>query len=163
MASISVLGGVVLVAGPASLPAGLKLLHGRGEGRDSGGRKVESGPAFKRTPPVAPALLEGAALEVWNRIVPELTRLEVLKDGDAEVLATYCVTYAAWEDATRRLAEDGRVLEDRNGMKRHPSAIDQIALAKELRAIAGHFGLTPSTEQALAKAAAVDEDDNPFD
>ncbi|MCY4726710.1 phage terminase small subunit P27 family [Nocardioides sp. STR2] len=148
----------------AQEPANLRLLKGRGDGRDSGGRKVEQGPGFKRTPPHPPIWLEGEALDVWRRITPELTRLDLLKEGDAEVLATYCETWVDFVEATATIKREGYYIDARQGTLKHPAVGIKHAAAKELRAIAAHFGLTPSTEQALARGGADDNDaENPFD
>ena len=152
------------MAAPVPEPAALKLLNGRGNGRDSGGRKVNVGPGFKRTPPEPPAWLDGDALALWRRIVPELTRLDILKDGDAEVLATYCETWVDFVEATATLKTEGYYIDARQGTLKHPAVGIKHQAARELRAIASHFGLTPSTEQALARGS--DDDgsgDNPFD
>lgn len=147
----------------AAQPAALKLLHGRGEGKDSAGRPVHEGPAFRRVPPEAPEDMTPAARAVWDRVVPELSRLDLLKDGDREVLVTYCEQWAVHEAATRTVRQEGLFIDAKQGMLTHPAVGIQRAAAKELRAIAAHFGLTPSTEQALARGSENDDDeDNPF-
>lgn len=150
--------------GYAAEPAALRLLHGRGDGRDSGGRVVKQGPGFKRVPPSPPSWLEGDALAVWERITPELIRLDILKDGDAEVLATYCETWVDFVEATATLKREGYYIDARQGTLKHPAVGIKHQAARELRAIAAHFGLTPSTEQALARGGSDDDEgDNPFD
>ena len=148
----------------AAQPAALKLLHGRGEGKDSGGRTVNPGPSFRRVPPKPPEWLTGDALDVWNRVVPELARLDIVKAEDAETLATYCQTWQVFVDATAVIAEEGMFIDARQGKLAHPAVGIQRNAAKELRSIAAHFGLTPSTEQALARGAGDDGGEgNPFD
>jgi len=152
------------MANPVPEPVPLKLLKGRGDGRDSGGRKVKHGPEFRREPPQPPFWLEGEALDLWRRITPELTRLDILKDGDAEVLATYCELWADFTAATATLKREGYYIEARQGTLKHPAVGIKHQAARELRAIAAHFGLTPSTEQALARGGDDDDDEgNPFD
>ena len=147
----------------AAEPAALKLLHGTGDGRDSGGRVVNQGPGFRRVPPTPPVWLDGEALDLWRRITPELTRLDLLKDGDAEVLATYCETWVDFVEATATIKREGYYIEARQGTLRHPAVAVKRQAAADLRAIAAHFGLTPSTEQALARGGNDDDGDNPFD
>jgi P27 family predicted phage terminase small subunit len=150
--------------GRTAKPAALKLLHGDGNGKDSGGREVNAGPAFKRVPPEPPFWLDGEALAEWNRVVPELTRLDIIKSEDAATLTTYCEMWARFVDATATIAREGMFIEAKQGMLAHPAVGIQRASAKEVRAIAAHFGLTPSTEQALARGAGDDgEERNPFD
>jgi phage terminase small subunit len=59
--------------------------------------------------------------------------------------------------------EEGQVIEARQGKLPHPCVGIARAAGREMRSWAAHFGLTPSTEQALARGADDgDEDDNPF-
>ena len=64
--------------GRTAQPAALKLIGGRGNGRDSGGRVVNPGPAFRRLPPKPPTWLSREAAAEWKRVVPGLQRLDLL-------------------------------------------------------------------------------------
>ncbi|MFY3807708.1 hypothetical protein ACOS9C_25865, partial [Escherichia coli] len=61
--------------GRTAQPAQLKLINGRSDGRDSGGRAVNPGPAFRRIAPKPPTWLSTEAKAEWRRIVPGLQRL----------------------------------------------------------------------------------------
>ena len=74
--------------GRTAAPAALRLLHGDGEGRDSGGRMVPVGPAFKRLRRHRPTTWS-ARRDEWDRVVPGLTRLDLLKPEDCAVLVTF--------------------------------------------------------------------------
>lgn len=153
-------------------PAKLKLLAGRGNGTDSGGRKVKQGPAFKRLPPEPPEWLTAEARAEWERVVPGLTRLDILKEEDRAVLAAYCETWARFVEATRDVQQRGLTIENHSTRKdgtestwttTNPAVGIASTAGKELRAFAAQFGLTPSSEAALAKGGDDgDEDDNPF-
>jgi P27 family predicted phage terminase small subunit len=144
-------------------PAALKLIEGRGPGRDSGGRKVAASLGFVRLPPEPPYWLEGEALAEWNRVVPELARLELIKPIDSASLAAYCTTWARFVDAQALLAAEGLLGFNSQGRVRHPAVAIVEAASKELRAWAQEFGLTPSAEQRVTRPEAPDgEDDNPF-
>lgn len=152
-------------------PAALKLLHGRGEGRDSGGRVVNAGPAFRRIPPKPPTWLSREAAAEWRRVVPGLTRLDLLKEEDRAVLAAYCETWSVYVAATRLVTQQGVMTEavtvrPDGSESRRPMANPAVAIARnagrELRGFAAQFGLTPSTEQALARGADDDDEENPF-
>ena len=151
------------MAAPTAQPAALKLLHGRGEGRDSGGRPVKQGPGFKRTPPSPPEWLTGDALTMWHQVVPELVRLDLVKAEDQATLATYCEAWADFVSATKTIQDEGYYIEARQGMLKHPAVGIKHQAMKEIRSIAAHFGLTPSTEQALARGGGDDDQENPFD
>ncbi|MGQ4514230.1 phage terminase small subunit P27 family [Streptomyces sp. DW26H14] len=144
-------------------PAALKLLKGRSDGRDSGGRPVNTGPAFKRLPPEPPEWLTDEARAEWDRVVPGLTRLDLLKPEDRAALAAYCETWAVFVEATDAVRRDGLTIEAAQGTLPHPAVAIARNAGRELRTWAGHFGLTPSTEQALARGANDGgEQDNPF-
>ncbi|WP_031095515.1 phage terminase small subunit P27 family [Streptomyces sp. NRRL S-15] len=144
-------------------PAALKLIKGRAPGKDSAGRPVNVGPAFKRVPPEPPEWLTDEAAEEWTRVVPGLSRLDLLKPEDRSSLAAYCEAWATFVSATRTVQEEGLVIEARQGKLAHPCVGIARAAGREMRSWAAHFGLTPSTEQALARGADDGgEDDNPF-
>lgn len=149
----------------AAKPAALKLINGRGPGVDSGGRKVPETPAFKRLPPEAPEWLPDEARAEWERVVPELARLDLVKPIDRASLTAYCLTWSRLVTAQREIADDGGSVLGQNsqGRVRHPAVAVVEAASKELRAWAQEFGLTPSAEQKVAAKGGGDgEDDDPF-
>ncbi|MER8266521.1 phage terminase small subunit P27 family [Streptomyces griseus] len=152
------------MASPKKRPAGLKLIEGRAPGRDSGGRKVVEPPAFKRLPPEAPDWLPAEARAEWDRIVPELARLDLLKPVDRSALTAYCLTWDRLVRAQREMESDGSVLSTNSqGRVRHPAVAVIEAASKELRAWAGEFGLTPSAEAKVSRQGDDDGDStNPF-
>ncbi|MFD8937316.1 phage terminase small subunit P27 family [Streptomyces sp. NPDC059578] len=164
-------GGEAAVARTAQ-PAVLKLLKGRADGRDSGGRVVAPGPAFRRIPPKPPTWLSREAAAEWRRVAPGLTRLDLLKEEDRATLTAYCETWAMYVRATRAVNEDGltsTVVSTRaDGTETvrevtHPLIAVARNAGRELRGFAAQFGLTPATEQALARGAENNGDPgNPF-
>ncbi|WP_067171165.1 phage terminase small subunit P27 family [Microtetraspora niveoalba] len=144
-------------------PVALKLLNGTSEGRDSGGRKVTPPPAFRRLPPKPPTWLTREARAEWRRVAPELTRLDLLKEGDRATLAVYCETWARFVEATRTIQREGLTIEAKQGLLAHPAVAIARSAGRELRAFAVQFGLTPASEGAVAKGADDgEEDNNPF-
>ncbi|APY88180.1 phage terminase small subunit P27 family [Streptomyces alfalfae] len=149
--------------GRTAQPAALKLIKGRGNGKDSGGRPVNAGPAFKRLPPEPPEWLSDEAAAEWARVLPELARLDLVKEGDRSALAAYCEAWATFRDATETVQREGLTIQAAQGTLAHPAVAIARNAGKEVRAWAAHFGLTPSTEQALARGADDgNEDENPF-
>lgn len=159
--------------GRTAEPAALKLLKGRGAGVDSGGRKVERGPAFHREPPTAPSWLSPEARAEWDRVVPGLVQLDILKAEDRAALSAYCETWARFVEASRDIAVNGLTVVNHSTRKdgtqsewttQNPSVGIAAAAGRELRMFAREFGLTPSSEAALAKGADDDGDEaeNPF-
>ena len=158
--------------GRTAKPAALKLISGRAPGRDSGGRVVNKGPAFRRIPPKAPTWLSREAAAEWKRVAPGLERLDLLKEEDRAVLAAYCETWSQFVTATRTVSREGITSEvttisvsgaETTRTVPNPAVAIARSAGRELRAFAAQFGLTPSSEQALARGADNgEEDDNPF-
>ena len=163
----------------AARPAALKLIEGRGHGRDSGGRKVAIAPLFKRVPPEAPEWLPVEARAEWDRVVPELARLELTKPVDRAALTAYVLTWQRLVDASKLVSEhqdftyvirgkDGEVIDSERidgygllgqnsqGIVRAPWVAIIEAASKDLRAWCAEFGFTPSAEAKLS----VQEADN---
>lgn len=146
-------------------PAALKLVNGRGPGRDSGGRQVPKTPGFKRLPPEAPEWLPDEARAEWARVVPELARLDLVKPIDRASLTAYCLTWDRLVTAQKEIASDGGSVLGKNsqGRVRHPAVAVAEAASKELRAWAQEFGLTPSAEQRVGSKGGGDgQEDDPF-
>lgn len=155
-------------SGPAPRPAPLKLLEGRSPGRDSGGRPVPAVPGFVRdAPELPPEWFPAAARAEWDRVVPELMRVQLLKPIDRAALMAYCMTVCRLEVAYREWLEDtgGTHVTGTNsqGRVRHPTMPVIDAATRELRALAAEFGLTPSAEQRVASPeGGGGGPDNPF-
>lgn len=144
-------------------PATLQLLKGRGNGTDSGGRKVKTPPSFRRLAPTAPTWLSREAKAEWRRVVPGLQNLDLLKPEDRAVLTAYCETWATFVDATRKVRAEGLTIEAKQGMLPHPAVGIARNAGRELRSFANLFGLSPAAEMALGKASGDGEEDtNPF-
>jgi P27 family predicted phage terminase small subunit len=102
----------------------------------------------------------------WDRVVPELQRLQLLKPPDAASLAAYCEAWSRFKQASEIVAREGMVLhDDKLGRsQRHPALLTAEAASKELRAWAHEFGLTPSAEARLVTPKGDDgaQETNPF-
>ena len=150
------------MASPKPRPVVLKLLEGRGNGTDSGGRKVAPVPAFKRLPPVAPDWLPAEAAAEWDRVVPELARLELVKPVDRAALTAYCLTWDRLVTAQRMATENGLLATNSQGEVRAPWVAIIEAASKELRSWAGEFGFTPSAESKLSTQEASNDEEDIF-
>ena len=80
--------------GRTAAPTTLKLLKGRGEGRDSGGCPVTHTPKFVREAPHPPEWLDAEARAEWDRVTPGLEALDMLKPEDRAALAAFCETWS---------------------------------------------------------------------
>lgn len=152
--------------GPAATPAGLKLVKGQRPGRDSGGRPVNVAPKFLRGAPDAPDMLSERAREEWDRIVPGLEALDLLKPEDFAALVEHCETWATYVAAVALVREQGIVLTnpDNGRQYKNPALAAAESAGQQLRASCREFGLTPSSEQNLGKPMSGDGDDgeDPF-
>jgi P27 family predicted phage terminase small subunit len=161
--------------GRTAQPPALKLLKGRGNGTDTGGRKVAAPPPFRRIAPKPPTWLSREAAAEWRRVVPGLQNLDLLKEEDRATLAAYCETWATYVAATKDVTKHGLTIEKITTATKgdetrvtvttmtNPSVIVARNAGKELRAWATHYGLTPSAESGLGKGGDDGEEaDNPF-
>ena len=121
----------------AARPAALRLLNGRTADTDSGGRKVEPGPALARSAPQPPSWLSTEARAEWRRIVPELTRLRLIATIDRGSLAAYCTCWAHYRECVELYAQH------------RCTTSTMVTASRELRQWAREFGLTPSSEGSL--------------
>lgn len=159
-------------AGRTPKPAKLKLIEGRSPGRDSGGRPVSGPPAFRRLPPEAPPWLGEEARAEWDRVVPELARLELTKPIDRAALVAYCEMWEVFVRASAEVRERGLTVENHSVKKdgtesvwytANPAVAVQRNAQAALRGWAAEFGLTPSAEQKVGgKDGDGDGEDNPF-
>lgn len=150
------------MAAPTPQPAALKLLSGRGDGKDSGGRAVNAGPAFRRVPPAKPEGMSDAASAHWDEIVPELTRLDLLSPVHVGALLMLCESFARWQSARDIRASEGVLGENSQGRVRHPAAAEESSALKDYHRLALEFGLTPSAEQRVGGDGGGENDSNPF-
>lgn len=160
-----------VAVGRKSSPAPLKLLGGRSEGTDSGGRKVGKPPTFKRIPPSKPKHLSPIAAQLWDKIVRELPKLGLLKELDGPSLEMLCETYARWREAvsmrhkaqTASPGTGGIIAKNSQGFVVAPWVAAETQASKEFRSWCAEYGLTPSAEMHLAgPGAEQDPEANPF-
>jgi P27 family predicted phage terminase small subunit len=147
---------------PQEQPAVLKLLTGRGNGTDSGGRPVKTPPNFRRVAPKPPTWMSREAKAEWQRVVPGLERLDLLKEEDRATLTAYCETWATFVEATRRVRQEGLTIEAKQGRLPNPAVGIARNAGRELRAFGNLFGLSPAAEMALGKVTGDGDEDNPF-
>lgn len=154
-----------MTVGRKPRPHGLRVVEGRHEGVDSGGRKIGTPPAFIRMPPEKPDDLSPKASELWDKIVDELPRLGLLKELDGPALEVLCETYARWHDAKAKRIKLGPVMKQSYGFVVAPWVRIESIASKEYRAWCAEFGLSPSAEIRLSgptQGTGEPNTDNPF-
>ena len=147
-------------------PLPLKILKGRSETKDIAGRPIPQAPAFNRGAPDPPGWLNPEARGEWNRIAPELDRLELIKPEDAGILVAYCLAWSRLVSAEAIIQTEGlTAMNPQTGRRAvHPAVYVVQAASRDLLRLGSHFGLTPVSEVNLATPAKPDSDDdaNPF-
>jgi P27 family predicted phage terminase small subunit len=88
----------------------------------------------------------------WNRIVPELERLQLLSKIDRTALAQYCYWFSVWITATKRIKRQGSY---REGSVKGTLVISPWVKVAERASVLMHkfmveFGLTPSARTRIS-------------
>lgn len=149
-------------------PPALRLLNGKGIGadgvaRDAAGKPIPTAPPFKRLAPPKPDNLSDDASRMWDMVVPELDRTELLKPIDGPALEMVCETYARWCEAVRWRRERSILATNSQGVVIAPWAKVEAEASKEFRSWCAEFGLTPSAENKVGKVGDLGDTGNPFD
>jgi P27 family predicted phage terminase small subunit len=144
-------------AGRKPSPAHLKIVGGRGPGRDSGGRKIPEPIDVPRAAPDKPSDLSEKAAEMWDAIVAVLPKANLLKPLDGFALQVGCETFSRWHAAkSARLAVGGRgsglLAKTSQGMGVSPLVRVEVEASKDFRSWCAEFGLTPAAEVRLVAA-----------
>lgn len=152
--------------GPSPTPPKLRLINGRGDGRDSGGRKVKEAPDFERERPKMPSYMPSAAKSTWKQVVDSLDRLGILKKVDGPSLEAYCTAVWQMREAVKELQANGglSVVTDSGVPKPHPAVSALKAARSDIHTFARDFGLNPAAEGDISGMGDDDGDqeENPF-
>ena len=139
-----------------------------GRRREPGAVQAAKGHPGKRRKTGAPAVEEVAAAprkidpprtlnrderRVWDKIAPELLRVNLVRATDFEALARYCYNLEVWWKWSRKIRKEGSTYESESKhgrMKRlHPLFHATMRLEQALVQIEDRFGLTPAARQRL--------------
>ena len=107
-----------------------------------------------RPEPVAPACppeLGSSAQREWDRLVGDLSKLNLITSLDRAALATYCGAYALWAEATEAIQKFGTMVKSPSG---YPMQSPYIAIANRqaeiMMRIASEFGFTPASRSRIS-------------
>jgi len=130
------------------------------EGNRSKRRINEAEPQPEQRRPTCPCWLTSYAQHEWQRIIPELERLELLTIVDRLALAGYCQSYARWREAEVIIAKEGLTFTTENGyvQQRPEVAIAHKALLA-MKAFCQEFGLTPASRSHISVGKKSEPDD----
>ncbi len=104
--------------------------------------------------PTPPEWFDPIALEIWNRLTPELDRLGLITVVDGPALEGACVAYSRAVACGKVLERDGLVAEvgDQGYRQQRPEvSIEQKSWA-QYRAFCTEFGLTAAARSRLSVA-----------
>lgn len=93
----------------------------------------------------APAHFTGEALKIWDKVAPELMRMQCFGKVDKEAVAAYCQNMGLYIDLYKEVAKDGPVITNRYGEKIiNPSFKAAMSAHSEALRIGQMLGITAS-------------------
>jgi P27 family predicted phage terminase small subunit len=96
--------------------------------------------------PECPPELSPAAQREWQRLVGELSTLQLLTNLDRAALAAYCGAYALWAEATEAIHKFGAMVKSPSG---YPIQSPYVSIANRqtelMLRISAEFGFTPAS------------------
>ncbi|MBS1015190.1 phage terminase small subunit P27 family [Acetobacter persici] len=95
-----------------------------------------------------PDHLDSYGIEAWEKLVPELVKLQMFTVLDHHAVEQYCQTYARWrraEDALKEKGSDTYETHGKQGTMRR--ALPEVAIVAEairlMRSVGSEFGFSP--------------------
>ncbi|WP_436643985.1 phage terminase small subunit P27 family [Microbaculum sp. FT89] len=128
-------------------PTKLKVLTGNPGKRPLNHHEPRPEPAVPDCPPE----LSDAAKHEWDRLVGELSKLNLLTHLDRAALAAYCNAYAMWVEAIEAIQKYGAMVKSPSGF---PIQSPYVAIANRqaelMLRISAEFGFTPASRGRIA-------------
>jgi P27 family predicted phage terminase small subunit len=142
-------------------PYKLKVLAESRPGYDAGGHPIRVPPPFAKGCVQRPTDLSPDADEFWDKVVPELERLELVGDTNFAGIVAMAETYSRMMQATRIIRAEG-VLGHDPDKTRHPAIGVVEEASRNLRGYLAAFGLMPADEVRLGLTKSKEQKGNPF-
>lgn len=140
-------------------PARLRVLKGNGVDRDVAHKKVRPQPRAVSITVEASPWLPPLAVEMWQRVVPELQRIGILGNVDLGVLEAFCMAYARWRDCQAIVDVEGLLhTGDKGATVRHPAAVLGNQFSAEIRQLGVQLGLSPAARLRMTLPEAADDE-----
>jgi P27 family predicted phage terminase small subunit len=144
--------------GRKPIPTYLKLLNG-----NPGKRPInENEPTPVVEIPECPEYIakDEIAHEEWQRIIPELYKLNLITVIDRATIELYCTQYSIYRRALEEINIKGLTVSNvRHGEKSIPHIAIAREAAKVIKSIAVEFGLTPSSRSRINVPSGKTEDE----
>jgi P27 family predicted phage terminase small subunit len=145
--------------GPKKMPTEIKLHRGN-PGKENLAAQLAREPKPGEASLVAPPMLDGNALEMWNLRAPQLAAMKVFTDADRVTLQRYCIAWELYVLAFAELKANGLSREIGSGRRvQLPEANLVSRYHADLLAIEREFGLTPSSRTGVRVENAETQDD----
>jgi len=97
--------------------------------------------------PMPPDSLTDSALDVWNRLLPQLEAMGVAGEADTNSLAIYVTLFARWRECEDWIAENGSFSADG---REYVQVGRSSKLADQLINLGQQYGMTASARASLA-------------
>jgi P27 family predicted phage terminase small subunit len=147
--------------GRKPVPYKLKVLTQSAPGFDRGGHAIKIPPPFAKGGVQKPADLSPDADEFWDKVVPELERLELVGEANFAGLVAMAECYSRMMQATRIIRIQGVMGHDPDKGK-HPAIAVVEEASRNLRGFMASFGILPADEARLGLKKAKESASNPF-
>jgi P27 family predicted phage terminase small subunit len=130
-------------------------------------RKAKSSPSADGKAPRMPPGFCRVAKAKWKELCADLERNGVLSTDTREMLIAYCVTFAKWMEARKKVEQTGLAVEsfDKNGqlvISRNAYVAEMHKFREQLNKLLPEFGLTPASRQKLTSMKLDDGKEDPF-
>ena len=132
--------------GPQPKPTAIREIEGR---YLDPAKRNEMRPEGK---PVCPRWLPKEGKAEWRRITHSMPP-DMLTKVNQSMLATWCNTWALYQQAAQHIAENGPTFEGQMGEQQTPWVAVHNAQAKILLQMSGRFGFSPSDRVGLTSNA----------
>jgi P27 family predicted phage terminase small subunit len=142
-------------------PYKIKVLTQSAPGWDRGGHAIKIPPPFVKGGVEKPDDLSPDADEFWDKVVPELERLELIGEANFAGLIAMAECYSRMMAATRIIRAQGVLGADPDRAK-HPAIAVVEESSRNLRGYMASFGILPADEARLGLTKRKEAKDNPF-
>lgn len=128
-----------------STPTSLRITQGNPSGRPLPERE----PQADRGIPAMPAMMSARAQQVWADLAPLLLQLGTLSVADGVALEALCNQIVYLREAQKSIDTDGIIVQTQHGPRKNPAINVADGSLKQVRALLGEFGLTPSARARI--------------
>lgn len=144
------MGGIATVAGRGRKPKPTKLKQ---LGGNAGKRALNKNePQFDQITNIEPPKwLEPLAVEMWQRVVPQLCANDLLTVGDLHNVEAFCMAYARWRQAQESITLYGVVTTnpETGALLKNPAVTVVNEASRQMIQFGSLLGLDPSSRARL--------------